>query len=104
MSEYIENLISKNWSNVRILTLTATYTYVSLPRQCLLRGLLLNETGWARYVPGIHTHGIFVSILQGLWRDAIYVQLVCHSIEDRLLPVVGSTVSTVGMDSLFRRL
>ena len=45
----------------------------------------------------------FVSILQGLWRDAIYVQLVCHFV-DRLLPVAGSTVSTVGMDSLFRKL
>ena len=48
----------------------------------------------------------FVSVLQGTWREAIsfYVQLVCHSIEDRLLPVAGSTVSTVSMDPLFRRL
>ena len=48
----------------------------------------------------------FVSVLQGLWREAIlfYVQLVCHSVEDGLLPVAGSTVSTVGTDPLFRRL
>ena len=81
-------------------------TYVILPGQCLLRGLLSNETGWARHLSGIHSHVFFVSVLQGSWRKAIlfYVQLVCHSVEDRLLPVAGSTVSTVGMDPLFRRL
>ena len=48
----------------------------------------------------------FVSVLQGSWREAIlfYVQLVCHSVEDRSLPVAGSTVSTFGTDPLFRRL
>ena len=48
----------------------------------------------------------FVSVLQGSWREVIlfYVQLVCHSVEDRSLPVAGSTVSTVGTDPLFRRL
>ena len=81
-------------------------TYVILPGQCLLRGLLLNETGCPRHLPGIHSHSIFVFVLQGSWREVIlfYVQLVCHSVEDRSLPVAGSTVSTVGTDPLFRRL
>ena len=58
-------------------------TYVILPGHCLLRGLLLNETGWPRHSPGIRSHGFFVFVLQGSWREAIYVQLVCHSVEDR---------------------
>ena len=66
----------------------------------------MNETGHPRHFPGIHSHVFFVSVLQGSWRKAIlfYVQLNCQSIEDRLLPVAGSTVSTVGTDPLFRRL
>ena len=81
-------------------------TYIILPGQCLLRGLLLNETGWARHLPGIHSNVFFVSVLQGSWREAIlfYIQLVCHSVEDRSLPVAGSTVSTVSTDPPFRRL
>ena len=80
-------------------------TYIILPGQCLLRGLLLNETGWPRHLPGIHSHGFFISVLQGSWREVIlfYVQFVCQSVEDRSLPVAGSTVSTVGTDPLFRR-
>ena len=81
-------------------------TYVILPEQCLLRGLLLNETGWPRHLTGIHSHGFFVSVLQGSWREAIYVQLICQSVEDRSRARNLSQVllSTVGTDPLFRRL
>ena len=43
----------------------------------------MKQDGHYTYVPGIHSHGFFISVLQGSWREAIYVQLVCHSVEDR---------------------
>ena len=73
----------------------ATYVSITL--------ILLNETGWTQHLPGIHSHGIFVSVLQGSWREAICL-VDLSSVEDHSLLVVGSTVLTVGTDPLFRRL
>ena len=66
----------------------------------------MNETGWAGHLPELHSHSIFVSVLQGSWREAIYVQLVFEALcvfpGQRLVLIQSNEQRVLGI-ILFRR-